>query len=181
VSAAGKLQALAERGTHAPALVLLRAVIKDSHGSSDAVDALIAAGADVNVVSKSGSTALHAAACRGKCAVVRALLGAGAHIDAVGGARGYTALMRAILYGCVDVVRVLLGSGADVSVRSNVSNRGYTALHFAARMGNSDVVPLLLEAGADVAAETDNGQTALHCAAEFGSPTLISTHCSTWQ
>jgi ankyrin repeat protein len=100
-----------------------------------------------------------------------ALLGAGA-----------TPLLRAATHGDVAVLRLLVAKGAD----PNLATRAHTtALMLAAGLGwrdlysggsDSDALEFLktcLEHGADVNATNDQGSTALHGAAERGSPVLI--------
>ena len=78
------------------------------------VEALIAWHADVNAAAANteGDTALISAGAGGHVEVVRALLAAGAGLDAADSG-GWTALMWASLNSHVEVVRVLLASGAN--------------------------------------------------------------------
>ena len=55
---------------------------------------------------------------------IKALIAAGADVNAKGGAGGTTALMYAVTRGRVDCVKALIAAGADVNAKSN---RGQTA------------------------------------------------------
>jgi ankyrin repeat protein len=117
------------------------------------VKALIDAGADVNVrvpelcpksgkiPSDAGHTALMLAADKGRTALVRLLLAAGADVD-VADRLGSTAISQAAMGGGTKshtaVVRLLLDAGAKPDAQS---------LQYAAWMGNPDIVQLILDAG----------------------------------
>ncbi|MDH5726788.1 MAG: ankyrin repeat domain-containing protein, partial [Nitrospira sp.] len=94
-------------------------------GNVAQVQALLAAGADVNAKMPDGSTALMAASTNDHVVVVQALLAASADVNAKGTTDGVTALMLASLEGHVAVVQALLATGADVNAK--IPN-GWTAL-----------------------------------------------------
>jgi len=85
--------------------------------------------ADVNAVSKSGSTALMFAA-RGDLESSRILLDAGADPNLQIPDWGGTALIIASTMGQADIVEALLNKGADPNYRDKNS---FTALHAAVR------------------------------------------------
>ena len=132
---------------------------------------LVEAGADVNARNDRGFSPLHAAARLNENeAVVRALLAAGAELDAwaTGFSVDYgweaTPLLEAAESNANPaVIAALLDAGADASVRGW---GGETVLHRAARGGSPGVVSLLLRAGADVNAVDGGGSTPLHEAAQ---------------
>ena len=128
---------------------------------------LIDAGADVNVTSKYGETALHWAVENGHTAIVNLLLVNGAKVDVK--YDGVTALHIAVHYGHREIVEALVNAGADV----NVTNKyGETALHWAAEDGNTEIVNLLLANGAKIHANCD-GVTALHWATDNGNTEIV--------
>lgn len=111
--------------------------------------------------------ALASAAREGDSSTVRAVIAAGADLDAIG-SDGATALHWAAARGYLDVVNLLLKAGADTEI---LDEREYsTPLQWAAGGGSADVVRALLKAGAD----TDAGEMpALHIAAVDGSVGVV--------
>ena len=128
-------------------LTRLRAILKD--------------GGDPNVVdARGGATPLMYAAALGSVDSMKALLDAGAKVDAANSV-GATALMWAATD--IDKVRLLLARGANAKA---VSERGRTALSIASRGDRSgEIVKLLIGAGADVHAVDAAKMTTLHLAA----------------
>ncbi len=90
--------------------------------------------------------------------VVRALIGAGADVNARNGA-GDTALMQAAYYRRRDVAALLLDAGADVNAQDDF---GQTALMSSAHKNpNAEVMGALIDAGAELDARDCAGRTAL--------------------
>ena len=89
-----------------------------------------------------------------KLDAVRALLAAGANVNAAEN-DGWTALIWSAYRGHAKVAEILLSAGADVNA---VDNNGETALMLAR---SAEVAKVLLSAGADVNAVDDDGETAL--------------------
>ena len=133
-------------------------------GNPSAVEALLAAGANVHVrAGKYGSTPLHRAAGHGENpAVIEALLAAGADVNAPDG-EGFTPLHWAVMHNeNPAVIAALIGTGADVNARDADD---FTPLHWAA--GNSDniaVIVALIDTSADVNARNTDGHTPLQIA-----------------
>jgi ankyrin repeat protein len=119
-----------------------------SAGDLAQVEALIAAGADVNKGDMFG-TPLHTAVARGNLDIVAALLDAGANIEA-GGTGGAHPLHLAALTDRAEVAKLLIARGADLESRDN---NGMTPLLIAASNGKRNVAGVLLDAGADVQAK----------------------------
>ena len=116
-------------------------------GNVAEVQALLAAGADVDARATFGAMALTHAALLGHYRVAQILLEAGANIDATN-RDGETALDLATRRGHIDIVRVLLNAGADVNKKTN---RGETPLIRALRFWGAEILRILVRArGVDV-------------------------------
>jgi len=118
------------------------------HGDVQAVDRLIAAGANVRAANREGVTPLAMACLDGELSIIDRLLKAGAD-PKERGPNGETLLMFAARNGRVDVITRLLAAGADVNAREGL--RGTTALMWAAEQRHPGAVKALLAAGADPA------------------------------
>jgi ankyrin repeat protein len=105
-------------------------------GHGDAVDALLAAGANVRAMSDNheANTALHASlAGRKSVRVVTSLLARGADVNARAGG-GYTPLHIAAFEGDVQLINALLAHGANAEARAD---DGMTALAIAEDKGHA--------------------------------------------
>jgi len=129
-----------------PAVTPLLTAIYD--GDLQAVDRLIAAGANVRAANREGVTPLAMACLDGNLPVIDRLLKAGAD-PKERGPNDETPLMFAARNGRVDVIRRLLAAGADVNARESL--RGTTALMWAAEQRHPEAVKALLAAGANPA------------------------------
>lgn len=127
---------------------------------------LLAKGADVNAMGRSGLTALMAAA---NAEVAEALIARGADVN-VKGPTGLTALTHAVDWNRIDVALVLLARGADPNAKGSSGSR---VLRDAAVRGQTSVVRALLEKGADPNAKDEVGMTALLHAAERGDSAVL--------
>jgi ankyrin repeat protein len=130
----------------------------------ECLEALLAAGAEVNAHDRWGSTALMQAAAGRNREAVRRLLAANADVNARA-ADDSTALMYAIYQAPSDteLVAILLAAKADV----NASRKdGSTALMAAAYTGATPAAAALLQHGAKLDATDKQGKTALDYAKE---------------
>lgn len=96
-------------------------------GFSDAVDALLEAGADPNGLTETGVAALHLAAESGDEATIAALVEHGADLDLRDTYQGRTPLMFAAAHGRMAAIQALVASGADVTVTTDVVDFGARA------------------------------------------------------
>ena len=112
------------------------------------VQILLAAGADPNLKSGSGATALIIAAAQGSTAIVRALLAANADVNLAHDRDKvcHTPLITAIEKGQAAIVQLLLEVGADYLVPNG---KGILPIDLANSKGLNNVVASLREQGAD--------------------------------
>jgi ankyrin repeat protein len=107
--------------------------------------------------SADGFTALHFAGFFGKAEAAKALIEAGAVVDAYStNELQVQALHSAAAGRHIEVCRVLIASGADVNA---AQRHGFTPIHAAAQHGDAEMIELFLSAGADASARTDDGAT----------------------
>lgn len=140
----GDLAAIQEaiaRGTEIPAEALALAA---ELGHTEIVEALIAAGAEVNQGDSEGWTPLMAAAGGGHTAIVEKLLAAGANVNAQT-VFGLTPLMAAAAKGQTATVKQLIAAGADLNAKDQNS---WTALVWALDGKHADVVAVIKAARA---------------------------------
>ena len=146
-----------------PSEPLVKAAFNDDLAE---VEKLLSRGADANVLDRGiDSTALEHAVSHANLKMVKALLDAGADVNAEDRA-GRTALMSLDEDATPDLVRALLDAGAEVKLRDDDGN---SALAHAAARSTAEVVRRLLDAGAKINTRNDEGQTALMFAAAVGA------------
>jgi uncharacterized protein len=122
------------------------------HDDTDILEALLRAGAKVNVATDGGVTPLWlACTTNASAAIVRKLLDAGAN-PKLAPNTGETPLMWCARTGALEAVKALLGRGAEVDAREKQSDQ--TALMWAVAARHPDVVKTLLEFKADPRART---------------------------
>jgi ankyrin repeat protein len=117
-------------------------IIAAAHGNTDAVKALIKAGADVNSMNESNQvTALMYAAASGHIEVLKVLLENGVNLHAIH-SNGGTALLEASTGGQPEAMQLLLEAGAKVNF---IDFDGVTPLMAIASQGNIKGVKLIVE------------------------------------
>jgi len=125
------------------------------HGDLECIAQMLAAGADVNVHDgTANATPLQWAAGYRQTAAAKALLKAGARVDATNSS-GETALMHAASLNAHGTIKVLLKAGADVN---RASKDGATALHHACSRWHLHAARVLLGAGARTDVRNCKGQ-----------------------
>lgn len=130
-----------------------------SQGNLEAVEEALRNGAFVEArLGPFEETPLSLASLYGHLSVVRALLDAGADVNAEDRV-GHTPLFLASQEGHLETVVVLLEAGADVSI---ATGNGATPLAVASERGRADVVDALLAKWADPNRSNNFGVTPLH-------------------
>ena len=158
-------------------------------GTGDVAKMLLEAGAPVEGDPADRETPLITAASYGDAEVAKALIGAGADLEAVaaadaGGVPGGTALRHAAVFGMTEVVDVLVGAGARVDSLEMAAAAGdiaawplggtalqsrLRALVFASDHQRLDVIDQLVDAGTPIDDEDATwGRQALRVAARNG-------------
>ena len=117
------------------------------------------------------SSELITAVRNGKTDTVKALLEAGADVNAPSNIYGRP-LRIASFYGYTEIVKALVAAGADVNQHDDI---GATALMAASLNGYTETIKSLLEAGADVNQHDDIGATALMFASLYGYTETIKS------
>lgn len=141
----------------------LQIAVRGAELQSRAIPILLNAGAELDRISREGSTPLLEACASGNSAAVAALIAAGAKLS-VTDRNTQPPLLVAAHAGHADVIRVLLRAGVDVNAIDLW--HGLAALHVAARNGQLEVARALLEGGANVNQTSKHG-TPLVLAANF--------------
>eukprot|EP00730_Choanoeca_flexa_P005849 TRINITY_DN12033_c0_g1_i12.p1 TRINITY_DN12033_c0_g1~~TRINITY_DN12033_c0_g1_i12.p1 ORF type:complete len:678 (+),score=101.39 TRINITY_DN12033_c0_g1_i12:1502-3535(+) len=124
---------------------------------------------NINTVTQSKSTPIHAVCHRGNehataPAALALLIAQGADVNLLSPGHRATPLFE-VAKGSVEMTEMLISAGADVNI---ATNGGTTPLHRASKWGRVDVMQCLLEAGAYMNAHNRSGNTALHLAASWG-------------
>jgi len=126
-------------------------------GDADAVQAAIAARADVDCKDERGVTPLWEAADRGRPEVIRLLAAAGADLNAPD-ARGATPLLATVQADRPDAFTTLVALGADLNA---TDRKGWTALMHAVYKKRMEMVHTLLQhQGVDLRHTAPDGATA---------------------
>ncbi|MEY4636259.1 MAG: hypothetical protein RJA55_2057 [Acidobacteriota bacterium] len=131
-----------------------------------ALAAAAATAAVMLTVTVAANTTVADAAKSGDAAAVKALLKAGADVNAAQG-DGMTALHWAATNGDAAMAQMLLAAGANVRATTRLG--GITPLHLATQGGQAQVAAALLAAGADATLTTTTGATPLMLAARSGN------------
>ena len=110
-------------------------------GHPEAVQVLLAAGADVNLASRESMkvTPLASASAAGQLEIARMLIEHGANVNARA-ASDFTPLYESAASGRIEFARLLLEHGADVNAKTS---DGKTPLDYAREHGHEDMVELL--------------------------------------
>jgi ankyrin repeat protein len=139
---------------------------------------LIEKGADINLKSNDGATAL-ILSCGCSEEIAKQLLDKGADINALTD-RGMGVFTQCTSVGLgreavsYEFAEFLLSKGADIDEKNTTgSYAGYTPLFWAVLSDEEKLVSFLVKHGADVNAKSNNGKTPLSIATEAGSANIV--------
>jgi ankyrin repeat protein len=139
------------------------------YGNIGAIQALVAAGVDLESRDAPGGTPLHLASEEGQVAAVSYLLDLGSPIETTDNS-GCRAIHRAVYERHDSVVELLLQRGASVLGRGE----SHTPLWLAAHRGSVSCCKLLLDAGAPVDDDSIPTMTPLGTAADNMHPDVVT-------
>ncbi|XP_017781810.1 PREDICTED: serine/threonine-protein phosphatase 6 regulatory ankyrin repeat subunit A isoform X2 [Nicrophorus vespilloides] len=141
--------------------------IASLNGHADCAMMLFKKGVYLHMPNKDGARSIHTAARYGHVGIINTLIQKGEKVDVTTN-ENYTALHIAVESCKPIVVETLLGYGADVHIRGGKLKE--TALHIAARVKDGERCALmLLKSGAGPNLTTEDGQTPVHVAAQYGN------------
>ncbi|KAH0608646.1 uncharacterized protein H6S33_001780 [Morchella sextelata] len=120
----------------------------------------------IDILDRSGQTALHRAATRADVDLVRQLIKAGANVN-IACLLGRTPLMWAASKKSLEVIKILVEEeGADVH---HITDDKRNVLHLASTEGTIETVNYFVGKGVDITAADNQGRTPLHWAAAYGN------------
>jgi uncharacterized protein len=134
-----------------------------ANGNLQALEKLLAAGANPSLPDKDGFTPLHAAAVNGQQDVVRYIISRGGPASPVA-LDGTTPLMLATYSGCLECMQLFMVNLTNINEKNS---HGDTALMYAVRGGHGDLAKRLIDDGANA-----NDDTALKLAKRLQLPEL---------
>lgn len=147
--------------------------IAAEYGSLAVAQTLINRGAQIEARDgRNGFTALHWSAENYHPAITRALIGAGAKVDAANKWQQTPLWVSAWQpeQGNTEIAHILVAAGADISRTDHKHN---TPLIMAARSGHEPMIRYLLDLDADIEAHNDQGRRALFQAVAGGHPSAV--------
>lgn len=146
--------------------------IAAQHDRVDVTEALLTAGASLEIRGKSNHTPLTLAAAQGSVGVARVLLRHGAALVTTQYPTKYSAMHLAAQAGKVEMLKLLVEQGADVN-GTDPSLYLQTPLHAAAAGGQVEAATYLISQKAAVDAPGYQGKTPLYSAAEEGTNAVV--------
>jgi truncated hemoglobin YjbI len=145
-------------------------------GNPGIVELVLSFGIDPNVPDGGGHTPLYSVgnecALEGAASVVRALVKAGADVNAGDGVKRCTALHMAARRGHVEIAEALLDCGADLEARDSA---GDTPLRRSVNCNKIEVTALLLARGADIDSIGSKGSTTFVAARTVAMKQLLQS------
>ncbi len=139
---------------------MLMAIAKEN---IDLVEALIAAGVNVNEVNDAGMTALVFAANKNNIRITQLLRRAGARVEIIN--NNLSGLMMAARNSSLELIEVMKPTAEEINIPAE---DGWTAIYFAINRQQADIVKYLLDHGACTSVKDTEQQTPLQYAEEIG-------------
>ena len=149
-------------------------------GSLPAMRLLIEYGADIREVASDKSTVLHCAVLGGRLNCVEFALEHGIEVDCRNDRESTPLLLAAFFGKSKNILNALILRGADVGAHDidgdmAIHNVCGGVAHDETYPGDAiELIELLCEAGAPIDGRRNNGDTALHLAAQYGNIELLS-------
>ncbi|KAK3386051.1 ankyrin repeat-containing domain protein [Podospora didyma] len=140
-------------------------------GLDETMDALLEAGANIDIRDLNGQTPLGRAARESKAAATKLLITKGASVNVID-EYGATPLHRAARTLNVRLAEHLIKGGAELSI---LDKNGYSPIHLAAIYGTSEMLEFLAGHGADLECMSASSKTPLVMAAENSRVDIIQT------
>ena len=138
-------------------------------GQLDAVNLLIAKGANLDATDRNGATAIVLSVQKGEAGCISALIQSGADVN-VRDLQGATALMWACDNDNLDIAKELLKNGADQTLTDKNGNFPFIKACAEAKM---EVITLLIRYGAPLYLEHKDGYTGLQLAQNCGHRQVV--------
>lgn len=130
---------------------------------------LVSKGADVNIITPDGETALHWAIKLGHEELSHFFITNDAD-ETIRDNWGTSPLQLAVENGYLEIVETLIEKGVDPHVEA--SHYGRSLLHLASIHGYYDIAKILIEKGANINTIDDNGNNSLYYAARYGNENI---------
>ena len=146
-----------------------RLMLASARGNLDDMEALIAAGCDVQQANDHNDTALHLACRFNHKEAVFLLLRHSAKVN-VSNRLGSHPLHEAIYVGDLDMVNYLLDNGANPDIADSA---GLTPLMIAVKVDSLDIAQRVLDTKPRINAKDNDGWTALHWSAATGNIEIL--------
>ena len=138
----------------------------------EAISSLLSYGANPNIQSSTGYSALNAALAANDPKAVRLLLDN--HCDMALSPEGWTPLHACAFYGSdLDILETIIARRVDINAVTP-GHSGVTPLMFAAQENFPRICEYLITRGAELNWFTEEGETALHIAVQFSSNEALS-------
>lgn len=125
--------------------------------SSEVIEVLVSAGAQIDAVDNQGSSALLKAIKSNRIPLAVKLIEKGANVN-LANSKGQNPFMLAMEKENPELIKALIKAGVDLNI---TNEEGRTPLMMLALVGKNELIEAFIEAGADINKQDSLGQTAL--------------------